>query len=73
MKYKYNNVEYVIEYAVITEEDFDIWLQNPEQMDDYVYLEKLPEHIQDELYSMVLHDVLDKEMQDEKSFVGYLD
>lgn len=73
MKYKYNNVEYVIEYAVITEEDFDIWLQHPDNMEDFIYVDKLPEQVQDELYSLVLHDVLDKELYLNNSFVGYLD
>lgn len=73
MKYNYKGISYIIEYAVMSEEDFDIWLQHPENGDDFIYIENLPENVQDELHSLVLHDVLDSELQNEGSFVGYLD
>ena len=65
MNYKYKNINYDIEYAVIGEEDFDIWLQNPDDTSDYVLFEDMPEHIQDELYSMVVYDAEDSDLADD--------
>lgn len=73
MTYNYKNKEYIIEYAVVGVEDFDVWLQNPNDMNDFHYIETLPENVQDELYSMVAQDFDDAKRSDENEMIGYLD
>ncbi len=74
MQYTYKGTKYNVEYAVLDEEVFDIWLQDPNDSDNYYYSSDLPENVQDELHSMVLYDVEESELSDDHNeFVGYLD
>ena len=70
MTIKYQNKVYDVEYTQFNEEDVEIWIQNPNDIEDFHYVEDLPEHLQNDLYSIV-DELLYNEEPKEK--MGYLD
>ena len=69
MTIKYQNKVYDVEYTQFNEEDVEIWIQNPDDLDDFYYLEDLPDHLQNSLYGLV-DELINNEPQEK---MGYLD